>query len=165
MLLEFLKTIQKRGWHILRARKDEVLVQCPARGCGLVNRIPVGGHVPEVDPQGERNRLDHPVHSFDDIREVLRARREDLGWSIRETEEVAGLSVDYLAKFEKDDPSKIPNAIVLVEWAQALGYEWVLRPAALPSLGLRMLADTRDRADARRRRFEHERERRRERSR
>ena len=73
----------------------------------------------------------------------LRDRREGLGLTIREVEESAGITVDFLAKFEKDDPSKFPNAQTFFEWAKTLGYEVVLRPAPLPPTTLRILSDTR----------------------
>lgn len=150
---KFVKKVQTAGWHITSVTEDAVVGSCPSVGCGLKAKLEPGGIVPDVDPGCRRNRLDEPVEDYDDIRRALRGRREDLGLTIREVEEIGGISVDFLAKFEKDDPSKTPNAQTLIEWAQALGYEIVLRPGQLTPYAVRTLCDTRDKYEARTRRF------------
>ncbi|MFW8636972.1 helix-turn-helix domain-containing protein [Cribrihabitans pelagius] len=97
--------------------------------------------------------LDRKVGSYDGARMALRARREALGLTISEVEELAGATVDHLAKAEKDGSSKLPNAQLLLEWAQALGYEVVLRPTELPAYTRRVICYTRDRLEARQKRF------------
>jgi len=93
------------------------------------------------------------VEHFETARVFLRDRREQLCLTIKELEEAAGITVDFMAKFEKDDPSKIPNTQTFIEWAQSLGYDVVLRPGKLPPNVLRLMADTRERVLARRNAF------------
>lgn len=156
---DFLRKVQRCGWQLHRVDQAEVVGKCPVAGCGLKVKVDAGGFVPSCH-RADPALTDIPIESFDDLRHVLRARREDLALTITEVEEVAGLTVDYLAKFEKDDPSKIPNMQATLEWLQALGYQMVIRPAQLTPYALRVLVETREKAPARHRRFELERERR-----
>lgn len=153
---KFLKNVQAAGWRIVGVDETSVIGACPSVGCGLKAKLDQGKKVPEVDPGCKRNVMDRPVASFSEIRDVLRPRREELGFVIKDVEEIAGLAVDYLAKFEKDDPSKIPNIEAVMNWAEALGYEFILRPKEMTPYALRRLAETRDKLDKRRRRFQIE---------
>lgn len=157
---KFLKQCEDAGWHIEAAGDDFVIGKCPSVGCGLRAKLEQGKAVPCADPGRRRDILDQKAEFYDDARMILRARREGLGLTIREVEEIAGAGVDHLAKAEKDDPTKIPNAQLLIEWAQALGFEVVLRPTELPAYTRRVICDTRDRLDARTKRFRLEAQRR-----
>lgn len=143
----FLRQVQTAGWQIAGATEDKVLAGCPTPGCPVKVTFAPGQQVRQACGQGQTSSV--VVGSFDDARLFLRARRNALALAIRDVEDVAGISVDFLAKFEKDDPSKYPNAQTFLEWVQALGYEVVLRPAVLPLYALRVIAETRPRTGAR----------------
>lgn len=153
---KFIQLVQAKGWIIRGASKDHVLAACPRRGCGLKVQMVPGRKIPEACRDDAK--LDEvEVRTFDDARLFLRERREDLAVTIRETEEVAGIAGDFLAKFEKDDPSKIPNAQTFIEWAQSLGYVVTLRPASLSAYMIQVIARTRHRLGARMRQTMHHR--------
>lgn len=160
--IEFLKAVQRAGWHIVTADETRCVATCPEAGCGARVMLRPGQRIPQraIKPPN-----DHKFTGFDDARRFLRDRRESLCLTIRELEETAGMSVDFLAKFERDDWDKTgtirqPNVSTFAEWAQALGYELVLRPTSLPPIVLRAVADTRKRTHARISRHRTERERR-----
>lgn len=148
----FLRQIQRAGWTILAADEARVLCGCPRDGCDVRLSLRPDGYIPQTSGKGP-DYADVMITNFEDARLFLRRRRESLAYTIREVEEVAGIAVDYLAKFEKDDPSKIPNAMTFIEWAQALGYDVVLRPGKLTPNALRVLAETRDKLQQRRTKF------------
>lgn len=159
---EFMRQIQQAGWVILAADEEVVIGACPRAGCGLKVRLQEGREIPQTEKSNPA-LAEIPVEQFDDARVAMRDVRERLGLSIKDVEEAAGLAVDYLAKFEKDDPSKIPNAQTFLEWIQALGYTVVLRPTGLPPYTLRIIAQTRQLLGVRRSSFRHFRKVRRER--
>ncbi len=148
----FLRQLQRLGWIILAAEQDRVLCGCPREGCEVKLCLTPKSHIPQTSGRGP-DYADIAVENFEDARLFLRQRRENLGLIIREVEDVAGIAGDFLAKFEKDDPSKIPNAQTFIEWAQTLGYEVVLRPGKLPPYALRVLAETREKLHQRRTKF------------
>jgi len=139
---EFLRAVQKAQWLIKAAGEDYVMVSCPRAGCNVTLNLTPGGFIPQTCKVGP-DLLEKTVGSFDDVRVFLRTRREDLALSIRDVEEAAGLETDHMAKFEKDNPTKIPNVTTFLEWAGALGYEVVLRPSPLPHIALRAIIETR----------------------
>jgi transcriptional regulator with XRE-family HTH domain len=139
---KWLRDIQKAGWVILAADEEHVWGACPRDGCTMRAKLHPSRPIPETSCRGP-DLAEKTVEFFDDARLFLRDRREGLGLTIREVEESAGITVDFLAKFEKDDPSKFPNAQTFFEWAKTLGYEVVLRPCPLPPTTLRVLSDTR----------------------
>lgn len=153
MDVKFLREVQAKGWHVEAATETAVIAKCPSVGCNLRAKLACNAHIPEVDPNKSRGILDRKVEKYDDIREILRARREGLALTIREIEEISGIAVDHLAKMEKDDFRKQPNAQTLIEWAQALGFELVLRPIDMPIYALRTICDTRDKLASRSKRF------------
>ncbi|GGE30088.1 hypothetical protein GCM10011360_17700 [Primorskyibacter flagellatus] len=150
---KFLKAVQDKGWHITSVTEDEVIVKCPAVGCGLFAAISERGHIPGVDPGRQRDRIDRKVETYDDIREILRDRREGLSLTIREVEDLAGFAQDHLAKMEKDNPSKTPNVQHVIEWAQALGFEMVFRPTEMTPYAIRTICETRAQVERRTNRF------------
>lgn len=150
-----LREIQRLGWIIESVGKDACVVKCPEQGCGMRARIRKDtGAPPRLN---ERVETDIEAKSFDEVRQMLRARRLELALSIPEIEEAAGLTTDHLAKFERPDFSKIPNLDTVIYWAGALGFELVLRPAELPPMTLRMITETRPILPQRRRRQETDR--------
>jgi transcriptional regulator with XRE-family HTH domain len=145
---KLLADVQAAGWLIVRADEVCVVGSCRRAGCGLKATFRAGKPIPATERPGP-SRLEHVVDGFEDSRKFLGARRRDLGLTIAEAEEISGMAQDYLAKFERDNPSKIPNAITFIEWAQGLGYEVVLRPGDLNRMALRVIAETRLRSAAR----------------
>ena len=138
----FLKDVQAGGWPIERVNPDSVVVGCPNAGCSVKVRLKGGSKIPYACANGEQLR--HQVVTvFDDARVFLRGRREELRLTIRDVESISGMADDFLAKFEKKNPSKYPNVQTFVEWAQSLGYQVVLTPAEFSPLALRVLAETR----------------------
>lgn len=158
---KFIKSVQASGWHIEAVTDNSVIAKCPSVGCNLRAELKLGGYVPDVDPNQNRDLIDRKVETYDDIRVLLRERRENLLLSIREVEEIAGLETDHLAKIERNDHNKIPNVQTLLEWSESLGFEIVLRPRPMTSYALRTICDTRDRAASRSKRMKLENTRRR----
>jgi len=159
---KFLREVQDAGWHIEQAGERQVVARCPAEGCGMRALLTSGAAVPEVDPDWTRNGVDLPLAGYEDFRRAIRERREKLGLTLNEVEEVVGVANYYFAKAEKDEPSKIPNLATAIAWAQALGYEIVLRPGQINDrLALRTLCESRSMVALRRSRTEKLRERRR----
>ena len=153
---KFLRDVQAAGWQIRAVDQDKVVAGCPRSGCTLNVNLRNGAKIPETCREGP-DLAEVRVRTYDDARLFLRDRRESLSLTIREVEEVAGAAVDHLAKAEKDNPSKFPNAQLLIEWAASLGYDLVLRPAMLPGMALRYISDTRSEVGARsRKRAYHE---------
>lgn len=150
MSTEDLKRAQDRGWVIKSASDTAMTVQCPSHGCNLMAKIQYGGHVPQVDPCLSRAPDEQPIGSYEDLRLILRARRRELGLTITEIEEVAGLTKDHIAKAEKNDPTRIPGMDTISFWATALGYEIVLRRGPLPKVTLRTITETRRYQESRR---------------
>jgi transcriptional regulator with XRE-family HTH domain len=138
----FLRNVQNAGWIIQFVDDDKVLAKCPRAGCSLKAVLKDGDNVPETCAVGP-SLTEITIGCYDDARKFLRQRRDDLVLSIKDVEEVAGMTVDMLAKVEKDNPSKIPNFIFVLEWAQSLGYDLVLRPGNLPNYALRTIAESR----------------------
>lgn len=156
---KFLREIQAAGWLIKAVDEGIAYGACPRSDCGLTVKLRSGTKIPEACKPGPA-LAEVLIERFDDARIFLRDRRDALLLTIREVEEVAGISVDFLAKFEKDDPSKIPNTQTFIEWAQALGYEVVLRPGTLPAYALRTISNTRAVAGRRKTMLRHSRARR-----
>ncbi|QDP64865.1 MAG: hypothetical protein Unbinned5081contig1001_22 [Prokaryotic dsDNA virus sp.] len=158
---KFLKKVEEAGWTVEQSGERQVMARCPAAGCGMKALLTEGRPIPQVDPDMSRQGLDRAVKNYDDARRILRERREDLRLRIHEVEEAAGTCVDYIAKAEKEGPTKVPNFQLFLDWANSLGLEVVLRPTQIDNaLPLRMIADTRERVQARGRRNELDRERR-----
>ena len=151
---KFLRDVQAAGWQIRAVDQDKVVAGCPRSGCTLNVNLRNGVKIPETCHEGP-DLAEVRVRTYDDARLFLRDRRETLCLTISEIEEVAGCAVDHLAKAEKDNPSKFPNAQLLIEWAAALGYDLVLRPSTLPGMALRYISDTRPEVGARTRRRAH----------
>lgn len=154
---EDLKAIQQAGWAIVGADEESCVVKCPTKGCQMRARFKRDGSVPNRDVPA--HSWDQTVRSFDDVREALKARRQELGLTIAEVEHISGISADYLAKFEKTEHLRRPGVGTMIDWSTALGMEVVLRYGDLPAVTIRWIADTRPKIEARRRRFEIERKR------
>lgn len=150
MSMDDLKRVQRAGWLIVASDEDKTIAKCPANGCGLCVSIPHGAKVQSCDPGLVRAPSDIPVGNFEDLRQVLRDRRRELLLTIPETESVSGLSVDHIAKAEKENPVRLPNVDTVIYWAGALGFELVLRPTGLPPAALRIISETRQFAKRRR---------------
>ncbi len=136
---DLLKRAQAAGWLVLRNDAQGAIGACPREGCGVTVRLMPDRPVPSAcAPQTGLN--DVLVGSNEDARVALRARRQQLGLSLHDVDEITGLTVDHVAKAEKPNPSKAMGMDLLPIWAAALGYEVVLRPRALPPLALRILA-------------------------
>ncbi len=146
---KFVKDVQAAGWSIQAVTPDSVIAKCPSAGCNLIAEMRLGGFIPSVDPGYRRDPFDRQVATYDEIRKLLRGKRESLLLTIRETEEVAGLEPDLLAKVERDGTKKIPNVQTLMDWAGALGFELVLRPVPMTAYALRTIVETRDKTAAR----------------
>lgn len=141
----FFKAIEDRGWMVESADQDHCIAKCKTPGCSMRIRVRENGAIPmrEVD---HRYNLDRVIHTFDDARKTLRDRREGLGLSIVEIEEISGIGNDHLAKFERDNHElypRMPNVETFIYWANTLGYEIVLRPSNLPMVTCKAIQDTR----------------------
>lgn len=144
----FMRKVQDAGWRIIGADQLAVWVSCPREGCELKTRFKPGGSLPSACARGPDLATIY-VDTFDDARIPLRQRREELGLIIKDIEDSAGIADDFLSKFEKDEPSKIPNAQTFFEWCAALGYQVVLQPAPLTPRTMRLISESRDKQDRR----------------
>jgi transcriptional regulator with XRE-family HTH domain len=147
--LSFLRELQRRGWLIESATEDGCVARCPEPGCLVRTQLREGSSIPQrfsVDNEGWIV-LTSGAHAV----EVLRHRRQQLRLSIAETEECAGLTADHIAKAETGRQFNLDTACM---WFPAIGYDLVLVPRPLPAITLRVLAETRAKADSRGRRFE-----------
>lgn len=139
---EFMRACQGNGWNIISCDEEHLYAACPRAGCGLQIKLKEGGKIPLTD-RPHPALAEIAVEQFDDARVALRERREQLALSIKDVEDAAGLATDHLAKFEKNDFTKIPNAQTFIEWANSLGYTVTLRPTGLPPVTLGIIASTR----------------------
>lgn len=136
---EFLRKVADAGWIMLAVDNEAVLCGCPRDGCSLKVRLAPDRPVPKTCKRGP-DLVEKTVKGFDDGRLFLRERREALCLTIEDVETIAGLSGSHVAKMEKDDPAKIPNIETFILWANALGYDLILRPGELSPYALRVLA-------------------------
>jgi transcriptional regulator with XRE-family HTH domain len=147
---DFIRQVQDAGWHIVAADTDSVWIGCPRGGCNLRTRIKAGSSIPRTC------RSEAPVGMIevDDYvnvaRPALRERRQQLGLTIKDIEEVSGIADDHLAKMQKENPSKIPNILTFTDWARSLGFKLVLIPAELPQVTINKIVETRPAQERRR---------------
>ncbi len=151
---DFLAAVQKAGWRIVAVEEGAAYCTCRRNGCGLTVRLEQGGSFPSTS-RPNPDIAEQVVTSFDDARMFLRDKREKLGLSIADVEEGAGIAGSFLAKFEKDDPAKIPNTQTFIEWAVSLGFQIVLRPGDIPKNMLRIISSTRPGLNFRKHRIAH----------
>ena len=148
---KFLKQVQQSGWQIDQVSEDACTVKCPTSGCSFRAKLKQGGFIPNREVP--RFTLDIPITDFDKARRALKDRREALALVIRDVEDIAGIATDHLAKFERENwyegTRRMPNAQTFIEWAQALGYEMVLRPTELTPYALSVIAQTRNKSRTR----------------
>lgn len=155
---EVLRKVQQHGWDIEAVERDTCVVKCPTQGCKMRARFDLSGNIPQRDV--EAFSWDQTARSFDDARLILRERRQELGLTIAEIEHISGIAGDHLAKFERVEWQRfprLPNISTFIDWANSIGIDVVLRMGELPPVTLRWIADTRDKNDARQRRFQIER--------
>jgi hypothetical protein len=50
MSMEDLKPVQKRGWILVAATEEGMVVRCPSFGCGLKAQIKYNRPIPQCDP-------------------------------------------------------------------------------------------------------------------
>lgn len=157
MDLKSLKKVQDAGFIIESVTPTHVIGRFPSGDCSLLVKFAKGDHVPDV--RRENDAIRHVIKEEDDFRLLLRERREKLGLTIREVEEISGMPIDFLAKIEKDrqnEKARVPSFATRLIWAEALGYNVYLGPTDLTRLALRTICDTRDKVSSRRRRSQVE---------
>lgn len=154
---KFLRDVQNSGWLIRFVDQDSVTAACPRQGCSTLLKLRSGTRIPDACGSGADFR-EVVVGNYETLRAALKLRRQTLGLAIAEVEDIAGVATDHLAKAEKEGPSRVPTLDILAEWAEALGYEIVLRSKPLPAYTLRVISQTRPRLDARLRQFARERQ-------
>lgn len=142
----FLREVQKRGWLIEAVTEQSCVARCNSQSCSLRVALRPGGHIPAKLREG---RPSVALGSFEDARIALKERRHILRLTISQTEHMAGIATDHLAKAEKENPTRLINVDLFILWANSLGYDVVLQQADLPSVTLREIIDTRDVAERR----------------
>lgn len=140
--IDFLHLVQRQGWSIVSADEDGVTARCRSRGCNMGAKLAYNGAVPKVCKPDEGPQ-EIPVEVFEHVRVVLKARREELGLTIPELEDVIGMARDQIAKCERPNPTRIPNMQTIMEWAGALGYRFAMVPTNMPAITLRYIEQTR----------------------
>jgi len=139
---DFLKQVQDQGWIIEAADQNMVVAPCPNKGCNVRAKLQLKNPVPAACRSGIQ--IDEQIiEHFEDARTFLKKRRETLRFTIRDVECISGMADDFLAKFEKKNPSKFPNVQTFIEWAKALGFQVVLTPTEMTPMALRIIAETR----------------------
>jgi hypothetical protein len=78
---EFLRRVQNAGWHIETVTTEAVTAKCPSNGCALRAQLRPELTIPSCDTA--RDRKERVIGQYDDLRRILRSRREKLGLSIR----------------------------------------------------------------------------------
>lgn len=155
---KFLKRVQESGWSIDVVGDGNCVGKCPTAGCSMRALITDGKHIPRrVVENGPSQDISLPDYNV--ARLTLQGRRQGLGLTIREVEEVSGLADDHVAKFEPENWQRQPTLDTFITWAATLGFDVVLRPADLPPITLRKVSETRAVQAKRQRRFEIERQR------
>lgn len=151
---EFMRQVQAAGWTISYMGGDKLICECQRDGCALKVALSPAKPVPETNARGPK-LSEVSVASFEEARRFLRDRREALGLSMADVEDIAGLAGYHIGKMEKDGPSKIPNFETFLLWANALGYDIILRPGKLPPRALRIMAKTAEQLRLIRAKFRH----------
>ncbi len=152
---KFLARVQAAGWVIRQVETEKVWCGCPRAGCNLRFQISKGGHIPSICHPEDALPVIWCDSFINDARPALRERREMLGLTIKDAEDCSGIAGDHLAKFEKDEPSKIPNILTFIDLCNSLGYRVALHPVGLPQVTLGRIADTREALDRRKASFRH----------
>ena len=140
---EFLAKVQAAGLMVRRVEEKHLVAQCQVQGCGMLMKLSILDQVPDHGRDFRRaNSWDVPT--YDDMRKILRRRREEISLTIAEVEDIVGFANDHLAKIENDRATRIPNAMTLFDWIHALGFQVALVPGEMPATTLQTIADTRD---------------------
>lgn len=145
----FLSQVQSSGWLIHSVDGDRVTAKCPRYGCALMTYLYPGKPIPNACSPSK----DMAEVAIKDMAEAFRfliERRHDIGLDQLETTDCIGLVHGHLHKLESG--ARTGRVDTFLAWAQALGYEMVLRPVGLPPKTLLTIAQTRDRAAIRKRR-------------
>lgn len=146
--VDFIAAAERKGWRVQSAEEGHLIVSCPGDECQMKAKLVPGKKIPRICT-AKGHPHDMVVRSFDDLRQVLRNRRNDLRLSMTEVEEASGMAQDQLLKCERENPTRIPNLDMGIFWAAALGYEIVLRPVPLPRVTARKIVETRDMVERR----------------
>jgi hypothetical protein len=137
----FPQRVQSAGWVIRALTETGVIAACPRGGCSLKVDLREGAPIPTACAPVDTKEI--VVGSYEEMRVALRQRRQTLGMTIPDVEEIAGMASSHLAKAEKNDPSRIVGIDISALWAGALGYDIVLRPKPLTPKALRVLTEKR----------------------
>lgn len=143
---------QNRGWMVEAVDEDRIVGRCPAHGCGLKAVLKAGSKIPQCDPDLRRDPTMLPIGIYDDLRLILKERREGLNLSMGDIEFASGLADGHVNKMESPNPARIPQIDTVLLWLQSLGYELVVRPTELPPATASILEGTRDMSGIRARR-------------
>lgn len=144
---KFLQDVQKANWAIVEANDRCVVGKCTGAHCGLRAQLTPGAPLPTVGSCSSALI----VNSFEDLKQILHNRRNELTLSISDTEHASGFADDHLRKMDTPSPTKIPNLQAAIDWANTLGYNLALVPTDLPTATLNIMAETREMADSRKR--------------
>lgn len=148
---KFLRDVQDEGWHVEQVGTEEVIARCPREGCGMRAKLSSAAPVPSIDHDWTGRGYFDQVSFYAEWQNVLRGRREELGLTLHELEDVLGVATDYLAKAEKPSPAKIPNLQTALDWASALGLRVVIVPGPIQEASaLQAVVDTRPKLKRRR---------------
>lgn len=151
---KFLAKIQEAGWSILSVGEMHCVGQCPNEGCNVRISLRDGAEIPKCQGRGE-DFTETTINSYDHLRREARERRAQLGLAMYDVEEIAGLADGHLLKIEKDNPSRTATVRIVVEWAEALGCELVLRRGSFSGLATSRMETGRKRVTSRRKRALH----------
>lgn len=136
---KWLHSIGQAGWVVIRNGGDRLHIRCGVQDCRNKRAIPIGAKVRpcEWDHSGRFRQLG--VERYEDLSEILRARRMRLGLTQEEASAAAGLADGHVSKLEADvRTSSLPTLIL---WANALGLDIRLVPAPIPSSTISILCD------------------------
>jgi hypothetical protein len=146
-MINHMREAETRGWQIEAATDFACVGRCPTVGCSMRVKLSLGASIPARVVNGFRN--EHLITCFKDAADLLIDRRQDLKLTALEVANAAGVTDFLIAKGETKDPKRGTGFETVLLWANSLGYDIVFRPARMPPVTLRAVAETRDRVNQR----------------
>ena len=136
---KWLRRIARRGWVVIENRGVDLWIRCAVQDCPHAMSV-APGEVPnecQWDHSGRFRQL--ALERYDDVSEILRARRIRLGLTQEETASAAGLADGHVSKLEAD--ARVAALPTVILWAHALGLKINLVPDALPTSTASILSE------------------------
>lgn len=143
---KFLQRVQAAGWIIRHADMSGGVVYVSPPGYDLVVKLSAGAKIPVIsDLPASPARLE----TFDDLRQIWRQRRQELGLTHEDVEHIVGCTPSHYAKVERDTwnsadvkTRRMPNAQFAMDISAGLGLPLFVDRGQLPPVTLRAMANS-----------------------